>query len=100
MLFHVTSTHTADNCPAYNGDLREALGKAQEQMPRLAQELGVTVHFIVTGAPDHVVFSLLEADDLAAVARLLGAVPFKQDFRITPVQRMGEAVAALSQSGG
>lgn len=90
MLFHVTATHTEDNCPAYASEsARGDIAAAIEKLEALGKELNVKPHFRVSGAPDHVSFMLLEADDLSVVGRYLMSVPLRQSFRITPVQGQG-----------
>jgi muconolactone delta-isomerase len=95
MLFHVTATHTTADCPLYNEALRPALQEADASSEALAQELGLTVHFAVTGAPAHVFYSLLEADDYSAVQRYLAAIPMKQEFTIVPVVSLRQATTSL-----
>jgi len=73
MLFHVTMTHTEENCPAYE------------------------VHSILWGAPEHVAYALVEADNLGAIARFVFMFPFRQDFKVTPVQHL-QAVVATAQA--
>ncbi|GIM47124.1 hypothetical protein DNHGIG_26730 [Collibacillus ludicampi] len=50
------------------------------------KELGVKIHFAVTGASDHVFYLLVETDDYSALCSLLSAVPMKQEFVIKPVR--------------
>jgi muconolactone delta-isomerase len=101
MLFHVTATHNADDCPIFNPDKRDAARQAAEGMANQAQEMGVTVHFSVTGAPEHVVYSLLEADKFETIASLLAkASVFPQDFRITPVTQYGNVAQTVLRDEG
>ena len=92
MLFHVTATHSVDNCPGYNQDKFPQLIEAASGMEQTAKDLGVKVHFVLNGLPEHVVFSLLEADSPAAVARLLVSAPIKQDFKMTAVVHDHEVI--------
>ena len=41
MLFHVTATHTADNCPGYNPELMPGTVEAIEGYEALASDLGI-----------------------------------------------------------
>ena len=93
MLFHVTATHTADNCPGYNPDLMPGTVEAIEGYEALASELGIKVHFLVNGAPEHVTYALLETEDSSRIALWANSFPFKQDFDITPVTREAELAA-------
>ncbi|MBI4234429.1 MAG: hypothetical protein HY686_08315 [Chloroflexi bacterium] len=102
MLFHVTATHTTENCPIYQPrDKAVEFLNAGDKIPQIARERKVTVHFFVSAAPEHVFWALLEADSLAAVQSLLAGIPLRQDFRITPVQHLQDtldvAKAMLSQ---
>ncbi len=97
MLFHVTATHTADNCPLYNPELQPAMMEAGKNIESLAKELNITIQFTVTGAPDHVIFHLVEAESLDSLRRWLTAVPIKQEFRIIPVESTFAAAASLNQ---
>jgi hypothetical protein len=92
MLFHVTMTHTADNCPAYHSDLQPGFIASMDKLEALGKELNVEAHSLVWGAPDHVAFAVLEADSLGAVARYLNSIAITQDFRITPVQNVTDVV--------
>ena len=86
MLFHVTATHTPDDCPGYNRDKLPELLEAAKGIPAKAQELNIKVLFNVNGAPEHVSYLLLEADDPSSVALLLTETPLKQDFKVTAVE--------------
>ena len=92
MLFHVTMTHSADNCPAYHAEKAPAFLASMEKLPALGEELNVQAHTLVWGAPDHVAFAVLEADSLNAIARYVNSIAITQDFRITPVQNVSEVV--------
>ena len=89
MLYHVTATHAAENCPGYNQDIQtKMLEFTTEAFPKLSVELKVKVHFIVTPAPEHVVYMLLETDDFSAVTKLLMACPMQQDFSVKQVSEI------------
>ncbi|MFQ5934482.1 MAG: DUF3303 family protein [Dehalococcoidia bacterium] len=97
MLFHVTATHTTENCPGYHREKMPAIVTALENLEATAKELAVKVHFLVNGAPEHVSFTLLEADSPASVAQFLATIPFEQDFKVTPVQHEEELLAMIKQ---
>jgi uncharacterized protein with GYD domain len=93
MLFHVTMTHSEDNCPAYQPEkMVEFLEKA-DTLDALAQELGVKVHNIFWGAPEHVAYAVIESDNVGSVARFVFSFPFRQDFKVTPIQDLKAIVA-------
>jgi len=57
------------------------------------KKFGVKLHWLVTAAPDHHFFALVEADNLFKVGRaLFEAVPFKQAFEVRPVITADELV--------
>ena len=92
MLFHVTMTHTPDNCPSYHTDrMPEALATL-EKLEEVGKELNVKAHALLWGAPDHVAFAVLEADSLGAIGRYLNSIAITQDFKITPVQNVSDVV--------
>lgn len=92
MLFHVTMTHTADNCPAYHPERMPALISALDGLEAAGKKLTVKTHSLTWGAPDHVAFAVLEADDLGSIARLLNSIPITQEFKITPVDQVSAVV--------
>ena len=51
MLFHVTATHSADNCPGYNRELMPPMLEAFEGSRDLATELGIKVHLWLAPLP-------------------------------------------------
>ena len=85
MLFHVTGTHVADDCPGYNPELMPSMVEAIEKSDALASELGIKVHFVVNGAPEHVTYALLETEDSSRIAFWTSSFPIKQDFKVTVV---------------
>ncbi|MFQ5761595.1 MAG: DUF3303 domain-containing protein [Candidatus Bathyarchaeia archaeon] len=96
MLFHVIATHTAENCPGY--DLKKMGPQtlaAAEKMNETAKQLKVKVHFILSAAPEHTMYALLEADSLVAVSDFLIAMPFRQDFKVTPVVHIKDTLKSL-----
>ena len=46
MLFHVTLSHTVDNCPIYQKEMFPKLIVAAEGLEGLAKELNVKIHFL------------------------------------------------------
>lgn len=86
MLFHVTMTHTPEDCPGYNPEKMPELIAALEKLDEITKESNVKVHFAVNAAPAHVDYALLEAESLSSVLDYVHAIPFRQDFKVTPVQ--------------
>lgn len=102
MLFHLALTHTADNCPSYWPPEKQAeLFAGADKIIEGAKELNVKVHFLLSGAPEHVMYALLEAGDIGAVSNFISGFPFKIDTKVTPVKHlqdfMAEAKAQLAK---
>ena len=92
MLFHVTMTHSEDNCPGYHPEQMPKLLEVGEQMPTIAKDLGVKVHSFVWGAPEHVAFALLEADTVGAITQYVNRIPLRQDFRVNAVEHLEDVL--------
>ena len=67
--------------------------EAIENSDAVASELGIKVHFLVNGAPEHVTYALVETDDSSRIAFWTTSFPFKQDFDVTPVRRDADLAA-------
>ncbi len=93
MLFHVTMTHTEDNCPAYDREKMSQFIAEADQIEARAKQLGVKIHHVLWGAPEHIAYALVEADSTGAVAQLVFSLSIRQDFQVTPVQNLKEVVA-------
>jgi hypothetical protein len=93
MLFHLTMTHTEDNCPAYQGEMMPGVLEAFENLEALGEELNVKLHYFTWCAPDHAAFVLLEADTLSAVSRYAFSIPMRQKISIVPVEHLSQTVA-------
>ena len=93
MLFHVTMTHSSADCPAYERQKLAELVAASDKWDALAKEVGAKVHFFLWGAPEHVAYVLIEADNLGAVARYLTTIPIRHEFRVTAVQHLQDVLA-------
>jgi len=92
MLFHVTMTHTADNCPVYHTERMPESLASFEKLEELGKELHVKAHALLWGAPDHVAFAILEADSLSAIGRYLNSIAITQELKVTPVQNVSDVV--------
>jgi muconolactone delta-isomerase len=101
MLFHVTMTHTAENCPGYYPEKMPDFMAGLKKLDGIAEELNIKMHFLVNAAPDHVMYALLEADEQSSIIRFLHSLPLRQDFRITPVMHQKDLIAmSEAQMGG
>jgi hypothetical protein len=92
MLFHVTMTHTPDDCPAYHTDRMPDLLASLGKLAEIGKEANVKAHALVWGAPEHVAFAVLEADSLVALGRYLNSIAIPQEFEITPVQSVADVI--------
>jgi hypothetical protein len=95
MLFHVTMTHTEDNCPVYHREKMPGVIEAQENLSELEKELNIKLHYFTWCAPDHVAFVLLEADTLSAVSQYVFSIPMPQETKIVPVEHLHDAIASV-----
>jgi uncharacterized protein YecE (DUF72 family) len=94
MLFHLTMTHNAQTCPAYDPEQARAVLPALEKLEATAQELGLRLRFVLWGAPEHVAYALVEGENLGAIVRWVNSLPIRQEFRVTPVVQVQDLVAA------
>ena len=93
MLFHVTMTHTEDNCAVYHSEMMPGVLESYENLEALGKELNVKLHYWTWCAPNHVAFVLLEADTLSAVSRYVFSIPMPQDIEIVPVEHLDDTIA-------
>ncbi|MGH2448659.1 MAG: DUF3303 family protein [Chloroflexota bacterium] len=100
MLFHVTVTHSPDDCPIYDMDARQAAIEAAENAQQVAKQAGVTPHFIVSPAPEHIIYLLLEADRYESVGRFLVTLfPYPSEFAVSPVIHLKDVGAVITGTG-
>jgi len=92
MLFHLTMTHTAEDCPGYNPEKMPEIISSAENMEKTAEELNVKVFFYVEGAPEHVSFALIEAENMSQVIGFISAIPIRQDFKVTAVTHLKDLI--------
>jgi predicted component of type VI protein secretion system len=105
MLFHVTLTHSQEDCPGRRPDETPQLTGPAERLEALGNELAVTSHSVVFGAscilwaePEHVAYALLEAASLEAVERYIDALtPAGWVTRALPVFAVPSQLAAVRQ---
>ena len=85
MLFHVTATHTEENCPGHNLDKMPDLVAASERSEEVAKQFGVKVHSLLNAAPEHVMYAVLETDNIGSIAPFMTqAMPIRSSFKVTP----------------
>lgn len=93
MLFHITMTHTSQDCPGYRQEEWPELMAAWEKKDEILKEAGIKELFLVDGAPEHVTYALIEADDVSSVLTYVQTTPYRQDFKVTAVQHEKDLVA-------
>jgi len=93
VLFHVTMTHTPEDCPGYDKEIGVDWVARSEKLDQIAGRLNVEVLFFVVSAPEHIGYALLEAESLSSLFGYLNAIPIRQDFQISPVMHNAELVA-------
>jgi hypothetical protein len=105
MLFHVTITHSQQDCPGRRPGETPALSGPPDRLEALGAELSVTSHSVVWAAscmlwaePEHVAYALLEAAGLEAVERYVDALtPAGWATRVLPVFTLPGQVDAVRQ---
>ena len=90
MLFHITMTHTPEGCPLYASEEEGAKFRAGlADLSGALKKHEIDLRFLVNGAPEHVFYALLEAENMDSVVGFLGAFPLHQDFKVTAVRQIG-----------
>lgn len=100
MLFHVTMTHTEDNCPIYHREMMPDVLASFENLDDLGEKLNVKVHYFTMCGPTHLAFVLLEAENLSAVSRFVFSVAMKQQISIVPVEHLSDTLAMARSATG
>ena len=86
MLFHITSTHSEDNCPGYHAEKIPAVMEGISKRNEIAQRHNVKIHWLLSAAPGHTFYALLEAQRQIDLDLFITEVaPFPQDHTVTPV---------------
>jgi muconolactone delta-isomerase len=95
MLFHVTMTHTPENCPVElpPSEQKKFFAKL-EKMQQVAKKTKINIHFMVTGV-GHTIYALIEADNFDAINLFFSVMGFKQDYQIEPVGRVQDIITAF-----
>lgn len=100
MLFHLTMTHTPENCPAQlPPDKQKQFFAQAEKMRDVAKEMNVNIHFMVAGV-GHTMYALIEADTFDAMNMVFSGMGFKQDYQIEPVGHVKDIIAAFKTELG
>jgi hypothetical protein len=70
MQFVVIAEHAPEMCPMSNGKVRDMARQMATEMPNLAKKLGVNIVTTNVFGPDHVIYTVVEADNIDAVREL------------------------------
>jgi hypothetical protein len=105
MLFHVTITHSQQDCPGRRPEETPELIGPADRLEALGSKLSVTAHSVVWGAscilwaePEHVAYALLEAASLESVEGYINALtPAGWATRVLPVFTLPGQLAAVRQ---
>jgi hypothetical protein len=97
MLFHITMTHSVDNCPMYSPPAQQKkLLTEADKMFETAKQLNIKIHFMVAGV-GHVMYALVEADSFTALNIYFGGLSIKQDLQIEPVDHFKDVIVAFKK---
>ncbi len=100
MLFHVTMSHTEDNCPQHDAELRAQFMEARDRREEIAGRHGVALHPWLTAGPEHLFFVMLEAEGGAGVNDFLReTAPFRHSSQVRPVVTAEEQTERLAGQG-
>ena len=95
MLFHVTMTHSPENCPAQlsPAEQKKFFTKA-EKMQQVAKGMRINVHFMLAGV-GHTMYALVEANSFDSLNMFFTGMGIKQDYQIEPVGHVKDVIAAF-----
>lgn len=65
--FALIAEHPPDLCPTSNSRTRQILKEGAEQIPQLAEQLGVKIVTLRVFGPDHILLAIVEAEDIDSV---------------------------------
>jgi len=85
MLFMYIHTHSSERCMADNP---ERTNQLRSQLQEAAQQAGIKFLGVYVAAHEHTIFSLIEADDLGALEKVLTPLTVWGDARLIPVTSM------------
>lgn len=94
MQFLVVGEHPPDLCPSANEKIRNMASEGGQQMPQLAEKLGVKINATYVPMTNHKLFVAVEADSVEAVRELAwqGRLSQWNTIDIYPVSTLEEAI--------
>jgi hypothetical protein len=95
VLFHVTMTHTPENCPVeLPAPEQKKFFAKLEKMQQVAKKTKVKILFMVTGV-GHTIYALIEADNFNSINLFFSVMGFKQDYNVEPVGDIQDVIAGF-----
>ena len=71
MQFVIVAEHPPQLCPSGNAQIRAIMKQGAQQIPALAQSLGIKIITMNVYGPEHVVIAVVEANDIEAVRNFI-----------------------------
>ena len=99
MQFVVMAEHGPELCPMSNAKVRDMAKQLAMDMPNLAAKLGVNIITTNVFGPDHVIYTVAEADNIEAVRELVTESRLAQwnTIHMNATWSMDEAMAKADQ---
>lgn len=99
MQFVVIAEHGPELCPMSNAKVRDLLKQTVADLPNLAEKLGVKLITTNVSGPDHVIYTVAEADNIDAVREFAVQSRLAQwnTTRIHATWSMEEAMSKLEE---
>jgi hypothetical protein len=98
--FVLIAEHPPQLCPTSNHDIRKIFIEGADQIPRLAEQLGVNITALRVFGPDHLIVAVVDADDITAVRTFALQSHLMQwnTVKIHATFSLDEAVALVEQT--
>jgi len=95
MLFHITMTHTPENCPtSWSPEEQQQFFAKAEKMNEAAKEMNIDIRFMLAGI-GHTMYALIDASDFNAMNLFFSGIRLKQDYHIEPVGDIQEVMTSI-----
>ena len=95
MLFHLTITHSVEDCPGYNPERMPEVLESIENFESNLAAMNIKCHFWADGLPEHVAYALVEADGPLDLAQFAKLIPYRADFKVTSVVHLQEVAGMI-----
>ena len=93
LLFHVTSVHTPETCPANDpARIRDTFGK----MLNSADDIGVKVHSVYSNSISHTFYMVVETDEMSKISAMFEPTLKIATADIVPIQDAHQVMAQFS----